>query len=398
MDPHPANKLKKIVAVEEDYSALRQSVREFVAREILPSARTRDEEERFDPHLFRRMGGLGYLGITVPEEYGGAGMDLTSATIILEEVGYGDAGMALSLGAHAILTVNNIVVNANSDQKARYLPRLATGEWIGSYCMTEPQAGSDALRGMRTHAILQGDRYILRGIKTFITNAPYADLFLVYARTGISPDAPLSAFLVERSYPGVSVSPPFEKMGMRSSPTGEVIFEDVEVPMENRIGEEGTGALQMLRNLEVERITLSGISVGIARAALDRAYRFATERQQFGKPIVEFQMIQEMLADMATSVTAAQLLVMEAARRLDLRPGERHNQIAAMAKVFSAEVATQVALKAVQILGGYGYMREYEVERLVRDAKLMEIGAGTNQILRQVITKEMKRIGKPVTD
>jgi alkylation response protein AidB-like acyl-CoA dehydrogenase len=185
-------------------------------------------------------------------------------------------------------------------------------------------------------------------------------------------------------------------MGMRSSPTGEVIFEDVEVPEENRMGAEGTGATQMLRNLEVERITLSGISVGIARSALDRAFRYTTERKQFDRPIIEFQMIQEMLADMAIAVTTAQLLVMESARRLDEDPTGRHNQIAAMAKIYGAEIATQTALKAVQILGGYGYMREYEVERLVRDAKLMEIGAGTNQILRQIVAKEMKRFGRAI--
>lgn len=386
------------VRPQEEYQTLRESARSFVAREIAPTARARDEEERFDPLLFKRLGEMGYLGITVPEEYGGAGMDLRSATIILEEVGYGDAGIALSLGAHAILTVNNILVNANEEQKSRYLPRLSSGEWIGSYCMTEPQAGSDAVKGMKTFAIRKGDRYLLRGTKTFITNAPYADLFLVYAKTGTAPDAPLSAFLVERTYPGVSVSAPFKKMGMKSSPTGEVVFEDVEVPLENRIGEEGTGTLQMLRNLEVERITLSGISVGIARAALDRAFRFSEERQQFGKPIIEFQMIQELLADMAIAVSTAQLLVMEAARRLDEEPGGRHNQIAAMAKVYSAEIATRVALQAVQVLGGYGYMREYEVERLARDAKLMEIGAGTNQILRQVIAREMRRFGKPLIE
>jgi isovaleryl-CoA dehydrogenase len=379
----------------DPYASLRRSVEEFVAREIAPSARERDEKEIFDLELFRRLGEMGYLGVTVPEEYGGSGMDLRSATIILEELGYGDAGIALSVGAHAILTTHNIAVNASPEQKARYLPRLASGEWIGSYCMTEPHAGSDALRGMKTIAFRKGDRYLLRGTKTFITNAPYADLFLVYARTG-SPDGPLSAFLVERNFPGVRVSPPFSKMGMRSSPTGEVTFEDVEVPVENRIGEEGTGTLQMLRNLEVERITLSGISVGIARSALDRAFRYATERRQFDQPIIEFQMIQEMLADMAIAVTTAQLLVMESARRLDENPSGRHNQIAAMAKIYSAEIATQTALKAVQILGGYGYMREYEVERLVRDAKLLEIGAGTNQILRQVVAKEMKRFGRAI--
>jgi isovaleryl-CoA dehydrogenase len=381
--------------VQETVTLFRNTVREFVEREVTPLARKRDEEEYFDRDLFRRMGELGYMGMTIPQEYGGAGLSYQMATMILEEVGYGDAGVALSLGAHAILTANNLALHGSKEQKERYLPRLASGEWLGAYGMTEPQAGSDALRGMRTLAIRKGDRYILTGRKTFITNAPYADLFLLYGKVGSYENPSLTAFLVERSFPGVTVSAPFQKMGMRSSPTGELILEEVEVPVENRVGEEGEGTKQMLKNLEVERITLSGISVGIARSALDRAFRYALEREQFGKKIGEFQMIQEMLADMAVEVESSRLLVYEGARRLDEDFSSRHNQISAMAKFYSAEVATRTALRAVQILGGYGYMREYEVERLVRDAKLMEIGAGTNQILRIVTAREMIRRGSP---
>ena len=324
-------------------------------------------------------------------------MDTRAATIALEEVAYADAGLALSFGAHAILAVNNILKNGNDDQRNRYLPKCCSGEWIASLCMTEPGAGSDAVGGMKTTAVRDGDHYVLNGQKTFITNAPYSDVLVVYAKTDEQDrKRALSAFVVETSWDGVSFGTKFEKMGMKSSPTAEVFFDNVRVPVENRLGEEGTGTLQMLRNLDVERVTLSGISIGIARACLDRAFAYACERKQFGRAIAEFELVQAMLADMASRTRAARLLVMEAARRLDEEPEARHNRIAAEAKLLSSETGTEVALKAVQMLGGYGYIREYEVERMARDAKLMEIGAGTSEILRTIIAKEMVRAGTPL--
>jgi isovaleryl-CoA dehydrogenase len=381
----------------EIHDLLRESVRTFARDRIAPGARERDDHELTDLDLFRSLAGLGLMGITVPEEFGGAGMDVRAATIALEEVAYADAGLSLSFGAHAILTVNNIVHNGNDEQKRRYLPKLASAEWIGSLCMTEPGAGSDAVGGMRTTAVREGDHWVLSGQKTFITNAPYSDVFVVYAKTNPGDrNRALSAFIVERAWEGVSFGTKFEKMGMKSSPTAEVFFDKVKVPAANLLREEGTGTLQMLRNLDVERVTLSGISVGIARAALDKAFAYACERKQFGQAIAGFGMVQAMLADMAAETRAIQLMVMEAARRLDEEPEGRHNRIAAEAKLLSSELATKVAMRAVQILGGYGYIREYGVEQLVRDAKLMEIGAGTSEILRTIIAKEMVRQGETI--
>lgn len=383
--------------VNETHAMLREAVQNFAKTRLAPGAKSRDDEEAFDADLFREFANVGLLGVTVPETYGGAGMDVRSATIALEEIGYVDAGLALSFGAHAILTVNNILKNGNEAQREKYLPKCCNGEWIASLCMTEPGAGSDAVGGMRTTAVRQGDRYVLKGQKTFITNAPYSDLLVVYAKTDDKDKSrALSSFIVETTWKGVSFGKKFEKMGMKSSPTAEVFFDNVEVPAENRMGEDGEGTVQMLKNLDIERITLSGISVGIARAALDRAFAYAKERKQFGQAIANFQMVQEMLADMAAETRSSQLIVMEAARRLDEEPQGRHNRIAAECKLISTEAATRIAMKAIQILGGYGYMREYEVERLARDAKLMEIGAGTSQVLRMIIAKEMIRSGATV--
>ncbi len=381
--------------VDETHTMLRDAVVAFAREEIQPGARQRDDDESFDIDLFRRFADIGLLGITVPGEYGGAEMDIRSATIALEEVAYADAGLSLSFGAHAILTVNNILKNGNDEQKQKYLPPTCSGEWIASLCMTEPGAGSDAVGGMKTTAVRDGDHYVLNGSKTFITNAPFSDVLVVYAKTDETDrKRALSSFIVETEWDGVSFGTKFEKMGMKSSPTAEVFFDNVKVPVGNLMGNEGEGTIQMLKNLDVERVTLSGISVGIARAALDRAFAYGQERKQFGKSILEFQMVQQLMADMATQTRAIQLLVMEAARRLDEEPNGRHNRIAAEAKLLSSELATRIAMDAVQVLGGYGYMREYEIERYARDAKLMEIGAGTSQVLRSIIAKEMNRSGQ----
>lgn len=381
--------------LNETHEMLRDTVRAFARDRIAPGAKERDDKEVMDLDLFRSLAELGLLGVTLPEEYGGSGMDVRAATIALEEVGYADAGLALSFGAHAILTANNILHNGNEEQRRRYLPGMASGELIGSLCMTEPGAGSDAVGGMRTVAEDRGDHYVLNGQKTFITNVPYSDVLVVYAKVGSGDrKTKLSSFLVETAWDGVSFGEKFEKMGMKSSPTAEIFFDNVEVPATNRMGDVGTGTLQMLRNLDVERVTLSGISVGIARASLDAAFAYAQERKQFETPIANLGMVQSLLADMAAETRMIRLMVMEGARRLDQDPEGRHNRIAAEAKLLSSEAATRIAMNAVQIFGGYGYIREYEVERYARDAKLMEIGAGTSQVLRGIIAREMIRSGQ----
>lgn len=382
------------MASREEISLFRDTVRQFSRKEILPGAMERDEEEKFDPAMFERLGEMGLMGLTVPEDFGGAGGDIMLSTIALEEVGYCDAGIALSYGAHFVLVVNNILKNGNEEQKRRYLPKMSSGEWIGGLCMTEPDAGSDN-SGMRTTAVRDGDHYIVNGTKTFITNATVAQAYVVYVKTDPSLGSKGVSALIIDAGDGVSVSRKFEKMGMKSSPTCEVVFDNVKVPASNLMREEGTGFWQMLNNLDSERVALSGISIGIARRALDLALQYALDRKQFKKAIAEFQMIQKMLADMSTEIEVARQIVYEAARRIDADPKGRNNQIAAQAKLYASEMATRVALQAVQILGGYGYVREYEVERLVRDAKLMEIGAGTSEVQRMVIARELIRNGTP---
>lgn len=378
-----------------DIQMFRDSVAQFARKQIMPGALQRDEKEFFDAKLWKALGEMGLMGITVPEKLGGAGGNILMSTVALEEIGYCDAGVALSYGAHFILVVNNIYKNGNDEQRKKYLPKMASGEWIGSLCMTEPGAGSDN-GGMSTTALRDGDHYVLNGTKTFITNANDAQVFVVYAKTDPKGgNKGVSAFIVEKG-PGLTVSKKFEKMGMKSSATCEVVFDNVRVPVANRMGEEGSGFWQMLNNLDSERVALSGISIGIARRALDIALKYAQDRKQFNKPIAEFQMIQKMLADMATQTEVARSVVYRAAEDIDHDPKGRNNKLAAIAKLFTSEMATQVALMGVQVLGGYGYVREFEVERLVRDAKLMEIGAGTSEVHRMIIAREMLRSGKGV--
>jgi isovaleryl-CoA dehydrogenase len=287
--------------------------------------------------------------------------------------------------AHSILTVNNLFVNASAEQKRKYLPKLISGEWIGAMAMTEPGAGSDAL-GMTTKAEKNGTKYLLNGSKTYITNGSYADVLIVYARTGQN-KKDISTFIVEKNFPGFRVSKKLKKMGMKGSPTAELSFDNCEVPEENLIGAGNDSVAHMMNNLNMERITISGISLGIAQACLDYSTRYAGERTQFGTPLSQFQMIQERLAEMATQLAAGRALVYSASRAFD--KGQRPMSLGAQCKLFTAKMATQAGLDAIQILGGYGYMREYPVERMMRDAKLMEIGAGTNEVMRLIIAREL---------
>lgn len=376
----------------DEQKMLQQTVRQFAQAELAPRIEKLDEEEGFNRDSFHKMGELGLLGITVPEADGGAGLGAVAATIAMEEMGAVDASTTLSYLAHSILCVNQIARNGSPEQKKKYLPKLISGEWIGGMGMSEPDAGSDAL-GMKTRATLQtgqGGDYVVRGTKTWITNGPVGDVFYVYAKTGDDRRA-LSTFLIERGMTGFSTGKKFSKMGMRASPTGELVFADCRVSANQRVGAEGSSIKMMMRNLDLERITISGISLGIARAAIERSTQYAKERKQFGKPIGAFQQIQERLTEAAAWYEACRCLTFDAAQMWDLglMNGKEASMMAAKAKLQSAQMATQVALDAIQIFGGYGYTREFPVERYMRDAKLMEIGAGTNEVLRLIIARQM---------
>jgi isovaleryl-CoA dehydrogenase len=373
----------------DEHRMLQETVRQFAQDELAPRIEQLDHEEGFNREAFHKMGELGLLGIIVPEEDGGAGLDAVAATIAMEEMGATDASTALSYLAHTILCVNQIAKNGSSEQKKRYLPKLISGEWIGGMGMSEPGAGSDAL-GMKTKAVRSGDNYVLNGSKTWITNGPQGDLFYVYAKTGEERKA-ISTFIVERGMKGFSTGKKFSKMGMRASPTGELVFADCAVPASNRVGDEGSSLKMMMRNLDIERITIAGISLGCARACIDVATQYSKERTQFGKHIGSFQQIQERLTEASAWYEACRALTYQAAKMWDLglMTGKDASMMAAKAKLQSAQMATQVGLDAIQILGGYGYTREFPVERMMRDAKLMEIGAGTNEILRLIIARAM---------
>ncbi len=361
-----------------------QSIERFADKEIAPSAAELDESETFNEKAFRKLAELGILGVTVPENEGGAGLGALESTLAMELIGERCASTALSYLAHSMLCVNNIARNASESQKKKYLPGLMNGEKIGAMAMTEPEAGSDAL-GMRTQAIKKGNKFYLTGSKWFITNGPYADVFVVYARTG-KEKKDISTFIVEKNSPGFKVGKKLHKMGMRASPTSELIFENCEVPEENLIGKGNDSVSHMMKNLNIERITISGISLGIANACLKYSCKYASERKQFGVPIAQKQMIQEKISEMAVQLDAGKALTYTAARAYD--DGADTMSLGAKAKLFTAKMATQAGLEAIQILGGYGYMKEYPVERYMRDAKLMEIGAGTNEVMRLIIARE----------
>jgi isovaleryl-CoA dehydrogenase len=369
----------------DDQRMLAKSASDFARTELAPKAVEVDENEGWNDSAFRAMGPLGVLGITAQEDYGGANLGAFEATLVMEKFSEACASTTLSYLAHSMLCVNNLCENASEAQKKKYLPKLVSGEWLGAMGMTEPQAGSDAL-GMQTKAVKKGKYYLLTGSKTMITNGPLADVMVVYARTG-GGRKELSTFIVEKTFPGFRVSKRLHKMGMRGSPTGELIFDQCEVPVENLVGKENDSVAHMMKNLNIERITISGISLGIASAALQYAIRYSKERSQFGEPISHFQMIQAKIADMATDLDAARTLVYAAAKAYDR--GDRSMSLGAKAKLFSAQMGTRVALEAIQILGGWGYMKEYPVERYVRDAKLLELGAGTNEVMKIIIAKEL---------
>lgn len=381
-----------LFAPTPEHALLAQTLREFVSREVEPQAAEHDRSERFNLALFRRAGELGMLGVTLPEEYGGAGLDAVAAVQVCEALSTSDPGFALAVLAHAILFAQNLAVNGDDAQKRRILPRAASGEWIGGMCMTEPAVGTDVL-AMRTRAKRDGETYVLEGTKTFITNggvdeSTLGDAFIVYAATG---PKEISSFLVEKGAPGFRLGQKWkDKLGVRASFTAELIFEGVRLPLSSRIGQEGEGTLHMMRNLEVERLTLAAMSVGIAQRCLRVMLDYASQRKTFGKPIIEHGQIQRYVAEGFAEWRAARTLVYDVARRMDLRAtGQRIDADAA--KLIASQVGKRVADAAIQVLGGAGYMGENVVSRLWRDAKLLEIGGGTLEAHHKNLAKDLSR-------
>ncbi len=375
----------------ETHLALRDSLRRFAETELAPKAEALDEEQGFNIEALRKMGELGLLGITASSKYGGSDLDVVAATMVMEEFGAVCASTTLSYLAHSILAVNNLNSNGSEEQKAKYLPKLCSGEWIGAMAISEPGAGSDAM-GLQCQARKEGDFYILNGTKMWITNGPYADFFWVYAKTGPT-NKDVSTFIVEKTFPGFSVGKKLNKLGMRASPTSELIFQNCKIPASNIVGSEGSSGSHMRANLLVERITIAGISLGLSRSAIAYATQYAKDRKQFGKAIFEFQMVSQMLTDATAEYLAARSLTYEAAAAFDKEgPGSSLAlQLGSSAKLFAAHRATKICLDAIQILGGYGYTKEYPVERYMRDAKLIEIGAGTNEIMRVILAKQLSK-------
>ena len=367
-----------------EHAMLRETVRRFVDSEVEPQAVEHDERGTFNTGLLRRCGELGLIGLTVGAEDGGAGMDAVAAVIAHHEIAKSDAGFALAYLAHAILFVNNFYNASTTEQRRRILPGVLSGERIGAMGMTEPGAGTDVL-GMASTAVRRGDHYVLNGRKLFITNGPEADFILTYAKV----DGRITAFVVERGFEGFSTGSPIEKMGMRASTMCELIFEDCIVPAANLLGEEGGGITCMMRNLELERLCLAAISLGIADRCLQTMVDYAQERRAFGRPIAEFGQIQKYIAESFSETEAARCLIYHEAGQVG---PERRNRLGTdAAKLFAAPVAKRVADAAMQVLGGYGYTREYKVERFLRDAKLNEIGGGTLESHHKNITRELTR-------
>lgn len=363
---------------------LRELVAAFVVTEVEPQAEKHDRLQALNRPLFSRLGELGLLGITIPAEDGGAGMDTTAAVIAHHEISKSDPGFCLAYLAHAMLFVNNFYHCSNAEQRGRYLDKVLSGEWIGGMGMTEPGFGTDVL-GMTTTAVDNGSHYLLNGTKTYITNGPDGHCFLVYAKC----DGKLSSFLVDRTCPGFRTSQPIHKMGMRASTMSELILESCEVPKENLLGPVGTGLTHMMRNLEIERLTLAAMSLGIADRCLDIMVRHADARVAFGQPINRFGQIQRYIGDSYAATEATRALVYTVARTVG--PDHRNRLGSDAAKLFAAPVGKQVADHAMQVLGGSGYCDEYPVERLYRDAKLLEIGGGTLESHQKNITKDLTR-------
>jgi isovaleryl-CoA dehydrogenase len=379
----------------DEQRMISETVRKWAVNELGPLQEKIDDEDWFPPDFFKKCAEIGILGITMDEKYGGLGGDVLMQTLAIEQMSRICPALAMSYGAHSNLCANNIHKNATEALKEKYLPPLIAGEKVGALGLTEPNAGSDAM-SMRTRAVRKGDKYLLTGSKIFITNGSIADTLLVYAKTQPELGAKgISAFIVEKEFPGFSVSRKLKKCGMRGSPTAELVFDNCEVPAENLVGQENMGVHVVTSGLDIERIVLAGGSVGMAQQALEYSIRYAVEREQFGQPIANFQMIQQKLADMYARTEASRLMVYRAAEVAQSSKrggkGTELTKMAAAAILFAAETATWVCGEAVQIHGGYGYCLEFPVQKLWRDAKLYEIGAGTSEVRRMIIARELTR-------
>ena len=376
-----------IFDLTQDHIMMRKMVRDFAEKECAPGAEERDETEEFSVEIWKKCGELGLAGVTFPEEYGGVGADYISYAITVEELSRVDASVGVTISAHASLCANPIAMFGTEEQKLKYLTPLATGAKLGAFGLTEPMAGSDA-SGTRTTAVRDGNDYVLNGSKIFITNANYADLYVVTAQMDKSKgNKGIAAFILEKGMPGFSFGKKEKKMGIRSSATYELVFEDVRVPAENLLGAEGQGFKIAMQTLDYGRIGIASQALGIAQGAYEQALKYTKAREQFGKPISAFQNTQFKLADMATQIEAARLLVYQSAYLAsEHRPV---GKASAMAKLFASETAMAVTTMAVQLHGGYGYTREYPVERMMRDAKITEIYEGTSEIQRIVISSHI---------
>ncbi len=389
VDLEPVERLYPFVSTE-DQEHLRREIREFAAREIAPHVSAWDEAGEFPLATVKKLGAMGLLGVIFPTEYGGAGLGYVDYTLAIEELSAVDGSVGLTVAAHNSLGTNHIFLAGNERQKRKYIPLLASGEWLGAWALTEPGSGSDAAAA-RTSAVRKGDRYILNGNKTFITNGSYADVAVVIAITDRTKGTHgLSAFVVEKGTPGFRPGKKENKLGLRASDTSELIFEDCEIPAENLLGVEGEGFIDAMRVLDGGRISIAALSLGIGRGALDAALKYVKERRQFGKAIAEFQGIQWKLADMATELDAARLLTQRAAVLKDA--GRKVTRESAMAKLFASETAVHICNEAVQLFGGYGFIKDYPAEKYYRDVKLCTIGEGTSEIQRMVIAREILKV------
>jgi butyryl-CoA dehydrogenase len=377
------------IDLTEDQQMIKELAAKFATEQLKPRAAEFEEKEEVPPEILRELGSLGFMGMMVPEELGGSGLDAVSYAVAVEEIAKADASTAVTVAVNNSLVCGILMDFASQEQQKKYLPPLAKGEKIGSYALTEPEAGTDA-GNVQTTAVLDGDHYVVNGAKTFITNGGIADTVLLFASTNLELKAKgLSCFIMEKEFPGFSVGSRENKMGMRAANVSELIFEDCRVPKENLIGPEGKGLKIALTALDSGRISIAAQAVGIAQAAFDEALQYSKQRQQFGRPISAFQAIQFMLADMATRIEAARLLTLRAARLKD--NGEHFASEASMAKLYASETATWVCTRAIQIHGGYGYMKDYAVERYFREARLTEIYEGTSEAQKMVIARGLLR-------